>query len=314
MNDNGRGNSKRQKAQLSFAHILRGAARAGRIDRLLRRAGLTQLVEERLLRSIFHDSSQRFRLTAKGFELDVFGTSVQGYLHERYEPVTLQWMETELTGGERCADVGAHVGLTALVMARAASSTGVVIACEPSPRTFELLGANVARSGLSNIQLVNAACGAAPGTATLAIETQSERNSIIGAADRAESIELVAVETLDRLLPDGVGAFDLVKVDVEGYELPVLRGATQSIDPARTLLVVEWNPAAQEAAGIGALELPTALVRMGYVVEVIDDRRGEVRPLDDVLVDFSRSRFPDDWYVNLACRPSTSKLEDEGGG
>lgn len=298
-----RGRSHEYK--LRAAYLLRRASRIGRLDRLLRRFGMTRVVEERLLRSVFSDERTRVRIHTRGFDLELPGSSAQGYLHDRYEPRSLAWLEEQATAAEHCADIGAHIGLTTLVMARAAAPDGFVIACEPASATCHVLMANVTRNRVTNVQVLNVACGRTGGQATLSVQPQSERSSISSPGEHSGRREVVRMERLEDLLPTGVGSFDLIKIDVEGHELDVLAGAGRAVDPARTSLLVEWNPGAQEAAGLDPIRLPQYLTDLGYEIDVIDDAGTVVEPLEEVLMRFRAAGAPHDWYVNLACARTT---------
>jgi FkbM family methyltransferase len=137
-----------------------------------------------------------------------------------------------LLPGSRVLDVGANIGyLTGLFAVRAGAS-GVVHAFEPHPTLQETLQRNIARIGLNRraapVSLHRCALGDVPGSARL-VETdyfQINRGTARITEDRSESdlrSYSVRMETLDHLFRDE--RFDLLKVDVEGFEPQVLGGA-----------------------------------------------------------------------------------------
>jgi FkbM family methyltransferase len=132
----------------------------------------------------------------------------------------------------RCAvDVGAHVGAWTM---RLAAEFEHVWAIEPCAENLACLRQNVA--ALPNVTIVAAAAGAEEGEATLGLPAEPELNS--GMRTLGQAGETVPVFPLDRLdLP----RLDLLKIDVEGFELPVLLGARTLLRRHRPVIVLEEN-------------------------------------------------------------------------
>ena len=134
-----------------------------------------------------------------------------------------------------CAvDVGAHVGNHTVYFARV---LGVrTFAFEPYPETFRHLEANVAGNGLTGLcTLRNVAVGAA--TSRARAEPASAGNSGMAtvALDPGGAVEVVALNEALQSEP----RIDIIKIDVEGWELDVLRGSAEVLARHRPLLYVE---------------------------------------------------------------------------
>jgi FkbM family methyltransferase len=126
-------------------------------------------------------------------------------------------------------DGGAHVGSW---VPRLAAAFPRVIAFEPCPENFALLQANT--QGLRGVELRQAALGATAGEARLQRVPEPGANS--GQWAIAEAGEPVCVETVDGL---GLADLSLLKLDLEGYELPALTGARETLRRCRPVVVLE---------------------------------------------------------------------------
>jgi FkbM family methyltransferase len=145
-----------------------------------------------------------------------------------YEAGTLSVMQKCLRTGDRVLDVGANIGLMSLVAARSVGAEGKVYAIEPEPETFDLLKMHIRLNAASNIIPLNIAIGSARGSASLHVRNGGSPGSatLVPAEDERERRWEVCVESIDGLCAArGIQALRLVKIDVEGWELEVLRGA-----------------------------------------------------------------------------------------
>jgi FkbM family methyltransferase len=143
-------------------------------------------------------------------------------------------------------DVGANIGVTA-VIAGLLAPKGFVLALEPVKDTFEYLVGNIARSKLTNIKCLNAAASSAEGHVQVVTRPGHSFASFVGYEDVLERYagydeERVEAITLDRLVErDGVPRVDFIKIDVEGFELEVLRGCSQLLNRFQPTVLLEAN-------------------------------------------------------------------------
>lgn len=135
----------------------------------------------------------------------------------------------EVTKSRRHAvDAGAHVGLWSRILAK---EFDFVTAFEPMPEHADCFEMNLA--GLSNVQLERCALGDRSGVATMVFpmaDVASARIDLDGAGDQVRIKEL---DTFD------LRSVDFLKMDVEGFCLPILRGGEQTIRRDRPVVVVE---------------------------------------------------------------------------
>jgi len=157
-------------------------------------------------------------------------------------------------------DAGANIGLFALRIARAHPGARVV-AVEPVPGTCALLRRNLADAGFGGVEVVQAALGEHPGRTTLTVYRHLPANSTARpdqkpaqwtasmraleadprVADELLSTDRVEVDVvrLSAVLPPDAATIDLLKVDVEGGELDVLRGVDDADWPRIAHVVAE---------------------------------------------------------------------------
>ncbi len=160
-------------------------------------------------------------------------------------------------------DIGTNLGYTALRLAKKASE-GMVIGFEPDPQNFALCQKNLAANNFSNLHVHNVGLGAARKTAIMETRVSFNRggNRINESIADGERIEVHRLDDYYNSL--GVSRIDLMKIDVEGYELQILRGAEKVIREHRPKLFVEVDDNNLKDQGDSAELLIGFLKNLGY--------------------------------------------------
>lgn len=170
-------------------------------------------------------------------------------------------MQSAVHEGSVVVDVGANIGAFTVPLARQAGSTGKVYALEPQRVVHQLLAANVALNGLTNVHTLQKAGGDGEEdvlwvpdytAASDRLLNLGARSAVRTPLDDGEAIPCVTVDAL------GLDRVHLLKIDVEGAELKVLHGALGTIERCRPALHVENN------AADGNPELLSLLSELGY--------------------------------------------------
>jgi FkbM family methyltransferase len=161
--------------------------------------------------------------------------------------------------GDVVIDVGGNIGQTALPLALALGDDGRVISFEPFPDTRRRFCRNLELNPDLGVTVEPLALGNAPGIAKMVrrCRTNSGANQI---ADEGQQVRVV---TLDEYASE-MDRVDLIKVDVEGYELKVLEGAAGLLDKHRPRLYIELDDAALVRHGASAHQLLNFIASKGY--------------------------------------------------
>ena len=172
--------------------------------------------------------------------------TVRHLIPQENERPLFDYLRSAIRPGDIVFDIGAFLGIYAIVEARWAGPSGRVIAFEPSPFSFSMLTRHAAMNGLgpSRIDARHAAVGASVGRQTLvAFADEPYRNHLAGHGTSGQVS--VDVLTVDALCGADLGRPpDWIRMDVQGLEFDVLQGARETIRAARGRLriVAETHP------------------------------------------------------------------------
>jgi len=151
------------------------------------------------------------------------------YVGREFENDLLSFVEKTLKPGQIFVDVGANIGIYSTHASAAVGLDGKVIAFEAHPVTAEVFRENAALNGLPNVRLINTAVGAEPGTLEMRYGRGDSGSSHVAVGPDRSTVT-VPVIALDLKLSElELTRVDYLKVDVEGFELFVLRGALQTL-------------------------------------------------------------------------------------
>ena len=174
-----------------------------------------------------------------GWHVGLFGS---------YEPELRDIMRSVLPAGGVAIDVGANVGWHTLLLARLAGPGGRVVAVEPNPSVRAELRRNVDLNRLKHVEIIACALADAPGTAKFVALDADDPSSASGhiVLNGNEGVASIAVETstLDLLVEQKqLARLDLIKIDAEGFDWPVLQGAERTITRYRPYAIFEFDEA-----------------------------------------------------------------------
>lgn len=178
--------------------------------------------------------------------LDLQRRMVHGYFFHGGQPHgdgILTVLRRTLHPGGVFVDVGANIGYYSLYASRLVGSSGAVLAYEPLPDAF----AELARNAPPNVTVRRVAVGSRSGTIEFGVRDEADMSSFD--IQGASSVLQVPLTTLDEALAE-LTRLDLLKIDVEGYEMEVLEGADTTIRRLRPTICFEYLAAFGAARGL----------------------------------------------------------------
>jgi FkbM family methyltransferase len=145
-------------------------------------------------------------------------------------------------------DVGANSGIYT-VMAAPHVPHGGIVAVEPNREMWPILKKNIHQNDIVNVHLAGVALSDEKGVAELWHRGNAPNSySLVASSEQRESSSTVETETLDGLLASlRCGEISLVKLDVEGAESQVLRGASQVLAGSRPTVIAEVTKSSEVA-------------------------------------------------------------------
>jgi FkbM family methyltransferase len=187
------------------------------------------------------------------------------YVAENYEPAVFDYLKRQVQAGMVVFDVGAHVGLFTVLLARWAGSTGRVFAFEVAPVTRLALMDHLALNDLADrVCVCPLAISDQEGRAFLYAIANSPENTLSAIHGRLPRGQGAPITTIDGFCAAQALVPDIIKIDIEGFELHALRGARQTLARQRPIVVAEMHPMNWPEIGVTAGQIEQFLSEMNY--------------------------------------------------
>jgi FkbM family methyltransferase len=215
----------------------------------------------------------------------------------------LEFVRACLQPGDCSVDVGANFGVFSTAMATAVGAHGLVLAFEPAAPTAAFLRETLSANGLNQVQATQAALSDRAGSALLEIGDSPELNALTetpGAGRDTERVELLRLD--DVLRTHGAVQPSLIKIDAEGHELEVGKGAQRMLVAHEPLVLFEIKHG--DSIEYRLLDFLQTLGFDAY----------RLLPGPGVLVPHRRETPLDDYRLNLfACTPGRARALHAAG-
>jgi FkbM family methyltransferase len=203
-------------------------------------------------------------------------TRIDGVAEEHF----IQRILDHLCPGDVIWDIGANIGLVSLVLAAGSRQQRVrIVAFEPEPATARSLRRNIAANHLSNIAVLEVALSKDNGSAELFIggESGAGTHSLVPAGLEGSRRVRVLTQTGASIAQEQGRGPDVVKIDVEGAEMDVLRGCEPLLRSGSIReLFIEIHPDRLGASGADERGLVAWVEQHGYLANWSERRGGEI--------------------------------------
>jgi len=237
----------------------------------------------------------------RGFRIRFYPSSISAALwadpDSRSEDEGFVW--AVLRAGDRYIDAGANIGHLALAASKRTGPHGEVIAIEAHPEIFRYLEGNTDLNQTTNLTTVHCALGAGPGEVTLTTRRSDDQNYI-----SERGTVRVQMHALDELVV--ARPTRLLKLDVEGYELPVLQGAAAVLEQTQ-IVYCELSTANCRRFGYTPREVEQLLLGKGFVFVRIADSGKLAITTDEYFASLPDDSLPATGYNLVAVRPGVAQ-------
>jgi len=198
-----------------------------------------------------------FIINTGSYKLHYYPTAISSELWQN--PSGRQYeMLPYIKKGDIIVDVGANIGTTVIPSAMAVEDSGRIIAFEAHPVICKYLSDNIKLNKLNNVTVHNFAIGEKKGTVTISDEDADDQNNI--------NINKIGHKVKSALLDDFTAELekiDLLKIDVEGYELFVLQGAVETLKKTECINI-EISEEHFSRFGYSCSDVITEIMKAGF--------------------------------------------------
>ncbi|MDX2007805.1 MAG: FkbM family methyltransferase [Meiothermus sp.] len=206
--------------------------------------------------------------------------SSQVYWSGLFERDVLSILDQLLEPESVMLDIGANIGVMTLYAAKRVPR-GRVLSFEPMPDNYAELEANRRLNGFEQVRTFNLALGEADGEVEMFTSNDLEQHhgfneglySLYASEFRSSKSARVRLAQLDHIVAqEGLTRVDVIKIDVEGAELGVLKGGIATLRRFHPALILEYNPEAYKSADYQASDLFDLLSALSYQFAALGPR------------------------------------------
>lgn len=216
------------------------------------------------------------KIKTSGTSIDMYITPryMEHYVNNEYEKYSVDIVQNLIKKNQTIVDIGAHYGYYSLAINKV--SKNKIIAIEAVKENFEILNKNFKLNNIRNYKLINAAASDQDGEKDFIISEASDSSGFY-ANPQAGIKKIVPIKTVNvaKLLKNE--KIGLIKIDVEGYELEILKNIFSLKNLINTNLLIEFNPKCQIMAGHQPEEMLNLIKEFNYDIYLIIDNPNQLK-------------------------------------
>ncbi len=187
------------------------------------------------------------------------------YYPTNYEPIKQKFLRERCIPESTVIDAGAHIGMYSVFMSKYVGASGRVVAFEPTPATRVQLETMLKLNSCSNVEVRSEALWSKSGVKKF-FDSLDPVSCVNGFADMATGMHYeVETLSLDEL---NLTSVSCIKIDVEGSEIELLKGASSVISKYRPYMTMEVHPRNIRVLGSSLDNLWELLVSYGYYISI----------------------------------------------
>lgn len=211
-------------------------------------------------------------------------------------------------------DIGAHIGWYTLIAAMQVGSDGKVYSFEPNPKNFSLLSKNVKVNNYKNVVLVNKAVSNITGPANLYLNKHNTGDHRLFTTDNTQEHVTVHSVTLDEYFKQQAVTIDLIKMDIQGFEMHALLGTEDILRKNKKMkIITEFQPEYIAKSGSNPADFLKLIRKYGFMIYTIDESKRKLTLVtsDKKLLDsYPQSSILESNFTNLLCTKELLNLNE----
>jgi FkbM family methyltransferase len=203
-----------------------------------------------------------------GYRMCIDWTRFRSFVYGTWEPAVTSAIVATVQPGMTVIDIGAHIGYYTLLFAKCVGSAGQIFSFEPLAGNYALLQKNIGLNDLRQVHALNEAVFSRTGEITITVpDEQPNPGSGSVYLEAGAQNFLVHATTVDAFCQQSSIRPDILKMDVEGAEYEVLRGAKATIDRFRPSMMIELH---HFDGNLAAHPVPDLLAGWDYQIHWIE--------------------------------------------
>ncbi|MDP2683739.1 MAG: FkbM family methyltransferase [bacterium] len=205
----------------------------------------------------------------------------------KFEPTQTKSFINSIKKGNTVFDIGANVGYYSVLASKLVGKDGKVFAFEPDSQNLKLLYKNLRINHCNNVVVSESALGNKQGKLTLTQDVSNPGESSLSVLKHGNKV-LVDVITLDKFVKkQKIRTIDLIKMDVEGAELNVLRGGLKTLQNNKKIKIfIECNPSTLKDFNEDKIVLCAFLKGLNFDIQgIIDEKNKNIKKYSDKILD-----------------------------